>query len=55
VIYQVLADPGGICLPGWLNVEQNYGIKTMPAQKNGNEDKFKNVKVVVTTTPHIKK
>ena len=57
VIYQVLADPGGD-LPSWLvkMMSKNYGIKTIAGlRKMVTKDKFKNVKTVVTTTPHIKK
>ena len=57
VIYQVLGDPGGE-LPSWLvkMLSKDYGIKTIAGlRKMVTKDKFKNVKTVVTTTPHIKK
>lgn len=57
VIYQVLGDPGGE-LPPWLvkMLTKDSGIKTIAGlRKMVKKDKFKNVKTVVTITPHIKK
>lgn len=57
VIYQILADPGGE-LPSWLvkMLSKDYGIKTIAGlRKMATKDKFKNVKTIVTKTPHIKK
>ncbi|MBN1364204.1 MAG: hypothetical protein JW976_05295 [Syntrophaceae bacterium] len=56
VIYQVLADPGGE-LPSWLvkMLSKDYGIKTIAGlKKMVKKGKYKNVKAVITTTPHIK-
>lgn len=57
VIYQMLGDPGGE-LPFWLvkMLTKDSGIKTISGlRKMVKKDKFKNVKTVVTITPHIKK
>lgn len=57
VIYQILADPGGE-LPSWLvkMLSKDYGIKTIAGlRKMVTKNKFKSVKTVVTTTPHLKK
>ncbi|MBN1472475.1 MAG: hypothetical protein JW925_11895 [Syntrophaceae bacterium] len=57
VIYQVLCDAGGK-LPPWLvkMLSRDYGIKTIAGiRKMVKKDKYKNVKEIVTTTPHIKK
>jgi hypothetical protein len=57
VIYQVLGDPGGE-LPSWFvrMLTSDYGIKTIAGlRKIVKKDKYRNVKTVVTTTPHLKK
>jgi hypothetical protein len=57
VIYQVIADPGGE-LPDFLvnMLSKDYGIKTIAGLKRmAKKDKYKNVRSVVTTTPHINK
>lgn len=57
VIYQMLGDPGGK-LPAWLvkMLSRDYGIKTIAGiREMVRKDKYKKVKKIVTTTPHIKK
>jgi hypothetical protein len=57
VIYQILGHPGGE-LPSWFvkMLSRDYGIKTIAGlRKMVKKDKYKNVKKIVTTTPHVKK
>ncbi len=57
VIYQILGHPGG-ALPAWFvkMLSRDYGIKTIAGLRQMvKKDKYKNVKKIVTTTPHIKK
>lgn len=57
VIYQVLGDAGGK-LPPWLvkMLSRDYGIKTIAGlRKIVKKNKYKNVRKIVTTTPHVKK
>lgn len=57
VIYQILGHPGGE-LPSWFvkMLSRDYGIKTIAGlRKIVKKNKYKNVRKIVTTTPHVKK
>lgn len=57
VIYQILGHPGGE-LPSWFvkMLSKDYGIKTIAGlRKMVKKNKYKNVRKIATTTPHVKK
>jgi hypothetical protein len=55
-LYQVLADPGGY-LPSFIinMVSEDLAVKTiLGIRKMVKKDKYKNVKIIITTTPWIR-